>query len=172
MLTSGARTSVVHARPLTTRLEAGREVILCFCELAFYQGYRLGFTRMLAIETMPPQIEEIYRVVLEAQQQALAVVKPGERACQIDAIARGVMMKYGYGDYIAHRSGRGVGLDYVEKPEIRERDDTPLRPGMTFTVEPGIYIPGTGGARVEDSIVMTEKGYEELTPYPKEIRIA
>ncbi|GAG09304.1 unnamed protein product, partial [marine sediment metagenome] len=146
-------------------------IMMCFCELAFFMGYRLGFTRMLAITKIPHKIAQMYETVLEAQNKALAAAKPGVRACELNSICYDIIRRNGYGDYIAHRTGRGVGLGYVERPEIKEGNETMLEPNMTFTIEPGIYVPGVGGVRVEDTIAVTADGYEELTPYPKQIRI-
>jgi len=171
MIASGKRTSVVHARPLTRAVKSGDMLMMCFCELAFFQGYRLGFTRMLAMKKIPEGIERMYQVVLEAQAEVLATIKPGVKASDLDSMSRAIISRSGYGDYLAHRTGRGVGLGYVERPEIKEGDETILEPGMSFTVEPAIYVPGKGGVRVEDTIVVTSNGYEELTTYPKEIRV-
>jgi Xaa-Pro aminopeptidase len=104
-----------------------------------------------------------------AQAAALEMIRPGVPAEEVHAAAVEVYQKAGFG--ICYRSGRGIGYSYLEKPEFKEGDKTPLKAGMTFAVDGAITIPGEFGARVGDSIVVTENGFDYLTPYPKELRI-
>jgi Xaa-Pro aminopeptidase len=126
---------------------------------------------------MPVRFKRFYRelkdtpfrlldVGMEAHDAALAVIKPGLPAAEVDAAAVRVLEKNNMVQFRTHRTGRSVGASRQEKPELRDSDRTPLKPGMTFTVEPGIYVPGLGAARFGDTVAVTETGYEMLTPAP------
>ena len=114
-----------------------------------------------------PKLERIYRVVLKAQQRAIAAIRPGALACDIDAVARKVIADAGFGKYFGHGLGHGVGLDIHEGPRLSGNNSEPLKAGMVITVEPGIYLPGNGGVRLEDDILVTRDGHEILTSVPK-----
>jgi Xaa-Pro aminopeptidase len=124
-------------------------------------GYCSDCTRTYVIGTPPPEFAAYYRVLREAQQAACASVRPGVSAEAVDAAARGPITAAGYGDYFVHRTGHGIGLEVHEDPYIVAGNAEPLRPGMAFSIEPGIY-PGPHGARIEDIVVCTEQGYERL----------
>jgi Xaa-Pro aminopeptidase len=111
----------------------------------------------------------IYEIALKAQAAALAMIRPGVAAEDVHFASLEVYQSAGFG--ICYRTGRGVGYSFLEKPEFKDGDKTPLQAGMTFAVDGGITIPGEFGARVGDSVVVTEDGFEYLTPYPKELRI-
>jgi Xaa-Pro dipeptidase len=109
-------------------------------------------------------------VVREANAAGRAAVRPGIPAEAVDRAARAVIEAAGYGAYFPHRTGHGLGLEVHEPPYLVAGDATPLQPGMIFTVEPGIYLPGKGGVRIEDVVVVTETGGESLTAFPRELR--
>jgi len=117
----------------------------------------------------PPEqrLEEIYRIVLEAQLAAIEKVRPGVAMSEIDFTARNVIDKAGYGEYFIHRTGHGIGLSIHEPPSIHSRNNAILSEGMVFTIEPGIYLPGIGGVRIEEDVAVTSGGREVLTHYPK-----
>ncbi len=105
----------------------------------------------------------------ESQENARLNAKPGMSGTEIDALARGVIASYGYGDQFIHRTGHGLGLEVHEEPYIVASNHVPLEAGMTFTIEPGIYLPGKGGVRIEDDVVLTSDGARSLTNYPRNL---
>jgi Xaa-Pro aminopeptidase len=131
-------------------------------------GYCSDCTRTYVIGTPPPEFAAYYRVLREAQQAACASVRPGVSAEAVDAAARGPIAAAGYGEYFVHRTGHGIGLEAHEDPYIVAGNAEPLRPGMAFSIEPGIY-PGPHGARIEDIVVCTEQGYERLNNAGREL---
>lgn len=170
MVGFGTRSSVVHARATTRSIRKNELIMMCFCEYGQFCGYRLGMTRMVTTGKISDRLEDIIKTAMLAQSEVLRAIRPGVKACDMDTLARKVIADAGYGQYVAHRTGRGVGIGYVEEPQLIEGDESVLKPGMTITVEPGIYVPGVGGARLEDTILITEDGYECLTPYPKNVQ--
>lgn len=136
---------------------------------AYYKGYCSDITRTVAVGKPGEKLHEIYSIVLEANLTALDKIKPGDTGKQGDAYARDVIEKYGYGELFGHGTGHGIGMEIHESPRLSRFSDTILIPGMTVTVEPGIYIPGLGGVRIEDDIVITESGIQIITSSPKEL---
>jgi Xaa-Pro aminopeptidase len=133
-------------------------------------GYRSDCTRTYAVGEAPgAQVAEWYGVLQQAQAAATAAVRPGVPAEEIDAVARRVITDAGYGEYFIHRTGHGIGLDTHEAPYIVEGNDLPLVAGMAFSVEPGIYLPGRCGARIEDIVVCTSDGVRSLNGGPREL---
>jgi Xaa-Pro aminopeptidase len=116
-----------------------------------------------------PQLEEIHAVVARAQEAAIRAIRPGVVAKDVDAIARGVISEAGYGDYFGHGLGHGIGLDIHEGPALRPHSETALEAGMVVTVEPGIYLSGWGGVRIEDDVLVTPEGCEVLTHVPRDL---
>jgi Xaa-Pro dipeptidase len=112
---------------------------------------------------------EIYQTVLKAETEAIQACKPGVRLGDLDLTARRVIDEAGYGEYFTHRLGHGLGIDVHEFPSIHQANDQGLQEGMVFTIEPGIYLPGVGGVRIEDDVVITKDGCQVLTRYPKEL---
>jgi Xaa-Pro aminopeptidase len=159
------RGAITHARASTYRLKKGDIVTICFCGQHYF-AYYLGFDRPLLVSKPTPDQAHLFDVAMEAQNAALNVIKPGLPAAEVDAAAVRVLEKAKMVQFRTHRTGRSVGASRQERPELRDSDRTPLRPGMTFTVEPGIYVPGLGGARFGDTVAVTETGYEMLTPAP------
>ncbi|MGQ9543248.1 MAG: M24 family metallopeptidase [Candidatus Bathyarchaeia archaeon] len=136
---------------------------------ALYGRYCSDLTRTIIVGEAKPKMMEIYNTVYRAHQEALRAVKPGVAAGTVDYAARKIIVKEGYGKYFIHRTGHGVGLDIHEPPYIHRRSKTILKPGMAFTIEPGIYIPGEFGVRIEDTVVVTGNGFRILTEYPREM---
>lgn len=157
----GPNAALPHAFPGRRKVKKGSAILLDW-------GARVGFycsdlTRMLFVGSIPPAIRRIYPIVLEAQQQATAAIRPGKRMCDIDAVARALITKAGYGKEFNHGLGHGLGLDVHEPPSLSWRSDEVIKEGMLVTVEPGIYLPGIGGVRIEDDVLVTSKGSRTLT---------
>jgi len=136
---------------------------------AYYKGYCSDITRTVFIGKPTEKHLEIYNIVLEAQLHTLEHLKAGMSGVQGDALARDVITSYGYGDLFGHGTGHGIGMEIHEDPRLSRFSDKVLTPGMTVTVEPGIYIPDFGGVRIEDDIVITESGIQILTHSTKEL---
>lgn len=136
-----------------------------------YQYYCSDQTRTVFYKEVSPEMEKIYNIVLDAHLKASAAIKPGVPCSQIDKIARDIITNEGYGEYFTHRTGHGIGLDSHEFPDISLSCHAPLQPGMVFSVEPGIYLPGKGGVRIENLFVVTEDGAESLNHLPRELKI-
>ena len=126
-------------------------------------GYCSDLTRAVVVGEPTGQMREIHQIVLAANEAGRAVVAPGLEAQAIDAAVRAVIEAAGYGPQFLHRTGHGLGLQEHEPPYIVSGNELSLRPGMTFTVEPGIYLPGVGGVRIEDDVVVTSSGGKSLT---------
>jgi len=142
---------------------------MCFCPFTLFKQIKLGFDREFFVGRVSDEHAKIYDIALKAQAAALAMIHPGVPAEDVHFASLEVYQSAGFG--ICYRTGRGVGYSFLEKPEFKDGDKTPLQAGMTFAVDGGITIPGKFGARVGDSIVVTEEGFEYLTPYPKDLRI-
>jgi Xaa-Pro aminopeptidase len=159
------RGAITHARASTYRVQRGDIVTICFCGQHYF-AYYLGFDRPLLVSEPTARQSHLLDVAMEAHGAALQVIRPGLPAAEVDAAAVRVLQAAGMVQFRTHRTGRSVGASRQERPELRDSDRTPLQPGMTFTVEPGIYMPGVGGARFGDTVAVTETGYEMLTPAP------
>ena len=160
-------TALPHAVPSQRILREG-DLVLCDWG-ARVDGYCSDCTRMLSLGAPHPELQTITDVVAEANRAAREAVRPGVEACVVDQAARSVIERAGYGERFVHRTGHGIGLEVHEAPYLRADNERVLRPGMTFTIEPGIYLPGQGGARIEDIVAVTEDGVETLTPLPREL---
>lgn len=136
-----------------------------------YNGYCSDITRTFAYKTISPEQRQIYNAVLQAQLAALSLCKPGTVIAEMDKIAHDSIDAAGYGQYFSHRIGHGLGIDVHEFPSLHALNQGQLQAGMTFTVEPGIYIPGQGGVRIEDDVLITDSGCEILTSFPNELQI-
>ena len=169
ILQSGHDLSMVHRRSTVRRIQQGDPVYMCFCGMANFKQFKLGFDREYFVGTVTDEHARLYEIALKAQAEALKMIRPGVIAEDVHAASLEVYREAGFG--ICYRSGRGIGYSFLEKPEFKDGDKTPLQPGMTFAVDGAITIPGEFGARVGDSIVVTENGYDYLTPFPKELRI-
>ena len=164
---SGVNSSMPHAIPSEKKLQQGDFLTMDFgCR---YKGYCSDMTRTVCIGKASDEQKKIYNIVLEAQLAVLEQIKPGCMCKDIDKIARGYIASKGYGQYFGHGLGHGVGLYIHESPAFNTRDTTIIRPGMVETDEPGIYLPGKFGVRIEDMILITEDGCESLAHSPKEL---
>jgi Xaa-Pro aminopeptidase len=163
----GERAALPHAPPTDRAVSTGEMLLVDWGASGPF--YKSDLTRMLAARKISTKLEEVYTVVLRAQQQAIAAVRPGAIARDIDAEARGVISKAGFGDFFGHGLGHGIGLQVHEGPAIRPNSETVLQPGMVFTIEPGIYLPDWGGVRIEDDVLVTPDGCELLSRVPREL---
>lgn len=164
---SGANAADPHGAPKADKIRPNE---LCLFDLGtVYKGFVSDASRTVAFGQIDAKSKEIYDVCLEAQLTAQAAAKPGMTAAQLDKIARDVIDKAGYGQYFIHRLGHGMGQSDHEFPSIMEGNNMELEPGMCFSIEPGIYIPGVAGVRIEDCVYVTDTGVEPFTHYPKEL---
>jgi Xaa-Pro aminopeptidase len=169
IVASGPRGSLPHAHPGERVVRDGDMVTVDFGGLS--DGYRSDETLTFGVGEVPARLREIFDLVHTAQAAGIAAVRPGIRASEVDRTCREIIAAAGYGDAFGHGTGHGVGLDVHERPFAArdpepDRDDM-LEPGMTLTVEPGIYLPGVGGARLEDTLVVTADGADRLTTVAK-----
>jgi Xaa-Pro aminopeptidase len=163
---SGANSSIIHHTTGDTPIREGVLLVDWGCTL---DGYNSDLTRTFGIGSLPAKLREVYRVVLDAQMQAIAAIRPGKVCAEIDAIARKVITDAGYGEYFGHGLGHGLGMDVHEGPYFNNlATDTRLESGMVMTVEPGVYLPGVGGVRIEDDVLVTDTGCRVLSNYPKD----
>lgn len=164
---SGSNSALPHYTAGDKVLNSGDSIVIDFGGM--YQGYCSDMTRTLILGKATKEYEEVYETVKEAQKRAVEAVKPGKKAAEIDAAARDYIAEKGYGDYFIHRTGHGIGMEVHEEPYISDISNTILQPGMVFSIEPGIYIPGRFGVRIEDLVMVTESGVEVLNKYAKEL---
>jgi Xaa-Pro aminopeptidase len=134
-----------------------------------YKGYTSDLTRTIALGNPDPKMIEIYNIVYEAQAKAVSMAKAGMTGKELDSICRDYITEKGYGEYFQHGTGHGVGLDVHEGPRVSQANDTPLNVGAAVTIEPGIYISGLGGVRIEDDVILEENGCIVLNKFPKEL---
>jgi Xaa-Pro aminopeptidase len=156
-----------HARPGARKVKRGSAIL--FDWGATVGWYHSDLTRMVFVDTLSRRLGEVYRIVLEAQARAIAAIRPGARMCDVDAVARDFIKASGYGERFGHGLGHGLGLEVHEPPSLSWRSDEPLAAGMVVTVEPGIYLPGVGGVRIEDDVVVTETGCRVMTSLSKKM---
>ncbi len=166
---AGKNSSMPHAVPGEYKLQKGDLVTVDFgCK---YKGYCSDTTRTFAIGYVSDKQRDVYEIVLKAHMNALEAVKEGESAARVDAAARDIIKTAGYGDCFGHSTGHGVGLYIHEEPRYSPSSKTILKAGMTGTIEPGIYLPGEFGVRIEDMIVVTKDGCRSFTRLSKELMI-
>jgi Xaa-Pro aminopeptidase len=168
IVASGERGALPHGAASDRLLRAGEFVTIDF-GLRLH-GYCSDETVTLALGEIDAELERVYATVYQAQQQALASIRPGVPLKEIDAVARNSITEAGYGPFFGHGLGHGVGLEVHEYPTLSPRSVDTAQVGMVFTVEPGIYLPGKGGVRLEDMVVVTPDGCRKLTRIPKELR--
>ncbi len=168
IVSGGPNSANPHAVPSDRPLQTGDLLVIDWG--ARYQGYCSDITRTFAIGSIEDEFRKISEIVLQANRAARKVVKPGVSASTIDLAARNVIRNAGYGEYFIHRTGHGLGLEGHEAPYIRDDNHLPLETGITFTIEPGIYLPERGGVRIEDDILITPQGYESFSDLPREVR--
>jgi Xaa-Pro aminopeptidase len=172
IVAADANAALPHAIPGPRRLKKGGIVLIDWG--ARYRGYCSDMTRVVALGSMSATMREVYRVVLEAQLAAIEAIAPGRRLREVDDVARRVIRKAGYGKRFGHGLGHGIGLDIHEQPTLSSRaaEAAVLKPGHVVTVEPGIYLPGVGGVRIEDDVLVTERGHRVLSDLPKSLESA
>jgi Xaa-Pro aminopeptidase len=166
IVAAGARTALPHSQPTQKRLEENDLLLIDMG--ACLDGYMSDMTRMAFLGFPDKRIKTLYGAVLEAQLAAIDSVRPGVTATRVDAVARGVLKRHGLDREFVHSTGHGLGLEIHEGPRIGKKDQTKLAAGMAITIEPGAYIEGLGGIRIEDTVLVTANGCEVLTPTTKE----
>lgn len=164
---SGFRSAMPHGVASKKILTVGDFVTMDFG--CFYQGYASDMTRTVVLGKANPEQKKIYETVLSAQLAALEHLRAGITGKEADAVARNIISEAGYGEAFGHSLGHGVGLQIHEQPNLSPRSDTVLKPGAVVSVEPGIYIEGFGGVRIEDLVIITETGCENLTHSEKKL---
>ena len=163
----GERGALPHGKPTDKRVGEADFILI---DWGANEGlYMSDLTRVLATGKISPKLRKLYDVVLAAQLAGIAAIRPGATCEAVDAAARGVIEKAGYGKHFGHGLGHGTGLEIHEAPRLARGQKTELKPGMIVTVEPGIYFPEWGGIRIEDDILVTRDGHEILTSVPKEL---
>lgn len=169
IVASGVRGALPHGVASEKKIQTGELVTMDYG--ALYNGYISDITRTVAVGEPSKQMREIYEITLTAQKMAVEGFKPGLTGVQADAIARDYIISKGYGEAFGHSTGHGIGLEVHESPGLSSRSEVVLEPNMTVTAEPGIYLPGIGGVRIEDDLIITENGCERLTHSTKELQI-
>lgn len=169
IMASGERSALPHGVASDRILQNGELITMDFG--ALMNGYCSDITRTVALGQPDAKLREIYDIVLEAQLHTLELLRPGMTGREADALARDVITRYGYGEQFGHSTGHGLGMEVHEFPRVSKLSDQILEPGMVVTVEPGIYIPGLGGVRIEDDVVITADGVTRLTVSSKEFTI-
>jgi Xaa-Pro aminopeptidase len=167
IVAAGERAALPHAHPCPASIGLG---ILLIDMGAFQDGYASDMTRMVHVGPAPAKYKKAYRAVLEAQLAALEAVRPGVTTGSVDRAARSTLKSHNLDREFIHSTGHGLGLEIHELPRIGRKDKTKLAPGMAITIEPGVYIEGWGGIRIEDTVLVTAKGSEILTPTSKDLR--
>ncbi|MCM3179987.1 M24 family metallopeptidase [Cytobacillus horneckiae] len=169
IVASGHRGALPHGVASDKVIEKGELVTLDFG--AYYNGYVSDITRTVAVGQPDAKMQEIYHIVLEAQLRGMKGIKPGITGKEADALTRDYITEKGYGDNFGHSTGHGIGLEVHEGPGLSSKSDIVLEPGMVVTCEPGIYLPGLGGVRIEDDTIITKDGNENLNSSKKELII-
>ena len=169
ILQSGKDTSMVHRRASVKKYALADPVYFCFCNMAQFKQYKLGFDRMFHVGEVKDDAARVQEAAIAAQQAAIAAIRPGVLAQDVAAAANAVYDERGYAT--GYRTGRSIGVAYLEAPELKAGDMTVLQAGMTFAVDGGISIDGVTAGRIGDSIVVTETGYDYITNYPRELLV-
>jgi Xaa-Pro dipeptidase len=168
IVASGPNSALPHAVPSERMLQQGDLLIIDWG--ARVEGYVSDLTRTFAIGEVEEELTQIYQVVKAANAAGTNAIRPGISCSEIDQAARSEIASAGFGKYFIHRTGHGIGLESHEGPYISDDNQELLAPGMTFTVEPGIYLPNKGGVRIEDNVVITQDGGESLSTFTRELQ--
>jgi Xaa-Pro dipeptidase len=168
IVSAGPNSANPHAAPSARKLQKGDLLVVDWG--ATVDGYISDLTRTFAVGEVEPEFGKIAQIVLQANQAGVAAGRPGVPCANVDKAARKVIDAAGYGQYFTHRTGHGIGMEAHEEPYMRGDNMQMLYPGMAYTVEPGIYLPGRGGVRIEDNVVITQDGLEVLSDMPRELR--
>ena len=166
IVAAGPHSALPHAHPTPYRLTESELLLIDMG--ASVEGYSSDMTRVLHLGTPPQRIRQMYKAVLEAQLAGIAAVREGVSAGKVDAATRTVLKKYKLDRTFIHSTGHGLGLEIHEAPRLGKKEKTKLQAGMAITIEPGAYVEGLGGIRIEDTVLVTAKGCEILTPTSKE----
>ncbi|MCX8182508.1 MAG: Xaa-Pro peptidase family protein [Candidatus Methanomethyliaceae archaeon] len=166
IIASGERAVYPHGKPTKKRVEDGESVILDLG--ARVGGYCSDMTRTFFVGKPKQFLRDVYDAVAQAQNEAVRAAREGITGKELDSVARGILKEFGYAQYFGHGLGHGVGIDVHEGPSVSPRGETRLTAGNVVTIEPGVYIPGMGGVRIEDIVVITERGSRNLTNFSKE----
>ena len=169
IVAGGPNSSMPHAQVTERRIQQGEFVTMDFG--CVYQGYCSDMTRTVAVGEPSEEMRQVYQIVLEANRRAMEQIREGQTCSFIDSLARDYIREQGYGDYFGHGLGHGVGLDIHEEQRFSPKCDVVTKEHMAITVEPGIYLPGKFGVRIEDLVVVTKDGYETLSHSAKELMI-
>lgn len=169
IVASGAHGALPHAQPREVAIPA--DVLVTIDWGAVLDGYASDCTRTFATGELDPRDREVYELVLRAQEEALAAVRPGPLGKEVDAVARGIIDAAGHAEHFGHGLGHGVGLEVHEGPRLSKQGEVALAAGHIVTVEPGVYIPGHAGVRIEDLVAVTEDGHEVLSTLPKGLQV-
>jgi Xaa-Pro dipeptidase len=169
LVQTGPNSALPHGNTTDRRLQAGEFLLIDYGGM--YGSYPADITRTFCIGEPTDEMQKIYDTVLAANRAACAAAGPGVECGEVDSAAREVIEAAGYGEYFIHRTGHGLGLETHELPQMAAGVEDQLKPGMVFTVEPGIYIPGLGGVRIEDDVLVTETGAEVLTRFRRELKL-
>jgi Xaa-Pro dipeptidase len=169
IVASGPNSANPHAVPTERKLIAGDFLIIDWG--ARFNGYASDLTRTFAIGSVQEELNKAALLVEKANQEARIIIQKGVTSHQVDEAARKVISAGGYGNYFIHRTGHGIGLEAHEEPYIQERNQTILEDGMVFTIEPGIYLPGIGGVRIEDNVVIENGKGKTITSFPRKVQI-
>jgi Xaa-Pro dipeptidase len=169
IVSGGPNSANPHASPSERKLQPGDLLVIDWG--ASYDGYISDLTRTFAIGQIDAEYSKIHEIVQQANAAGRAAGKPGVACAVIDQAARAVIETAGYGTYFTHRTGHGIGMEGHEEPYLRGDNEQLLEAGMAYTVEPGIYLPGRNGVRIEDDMIVTVNGCESLSDLPREIRV-
>jgi Xaa-Pro aminopeptidase len=165
IVASGPRSAWAHARPTAKVLRKSELVVLD--QGAILGGYCSDMTRTVFLGRAPRNVRRLYEAVLQAQNAGKRAIRPGVKAGDVDRAARGVLRRLGLARYFTHSTGHGLGLEVHEMPRLGRGEETVLQEGMVLTVEPGVYVEGLGGIRIEDDVVVTAQGAVDLTTAPR-----
>ncbi|OQY10574.1 MAG: hypothetical protein B6I29_01050 [Marinitoga sp. 4572_148] len=169
IVASGHRGALPHGIASEKKIEKGELIVIDFG--AYANGYNSDITRTVAVEGISERQKELYELVLKAQKAAIEAAKPGMKYSDLDKVARDIITEGGYGEYFTHSLGHGLGLEVHENPRVSKLSDVISKPGDVITIEPGIYIPGEFGIRIEDDVLITEDGHTVLTSFDKNLII-